>query len=67
MFDSNMIGTWTHSQFLRHDLLIELGRLEMALDDVGRCAAIDEDPAAIAALQSEHVRIAEALRRLPQA
>jgi hypothetical protein len=48
--------------FLRHDLMIELGRLEMALDE-----ARVESPAAeaVGQLETRRARINEALSKLP--
>ena len=49
--------------FLRHDLMIELGRLEMAIEDVrGHSSA--NDPSSIAPLETKLARINEALSRL---
>lgn len=48
--------------FLRHDLMIELGRLDMAIDraQLGESAA-----AALADLQTRRAHLNEALSRLP--
>lgn len=49
--------------FLRHDLMIELGRLEMAIEDVrGHSSA--NDSSSIAPLETKLARINEALSRL---
>ena len=51
--------------FLRHDLMIELGRLEMAMDDMREHAAQDQSRAQIAQLETRRARINEALSKLP--
>ncbi len=52
--------------YLRHDLMIELGRLEMAMEDVcSRQGA--NDPSSLATLQNKHARVADALNKLPVA
>ncbi|HEY0178355.1 MAG TPA: hypothetical protein VGC30_01845 [Dokdonella sp.] len=48
--------------FLRHDLMIELGRLEMAIDDARAQANPSE---AIGQLESRCAKINEALAKLP--
>jgi len=48
--------------FLRHDLLIEMGRLEMALDQARHEAANERQ--ALAPLETKLARINEALSRL---
>jgi hypothetical protein len=47
--------------FLRHDLMIELGRLEMAID-AARTRSTDET---VERLESRCAQISEALNRLP--
>lgn len=47
--------------FLRHDLMIELGRLEMAID-AARTRPADET---VDRLESRCAQISEALNRLP--
>ena len=49
--------------FLRHDLLIELGRLEIAIGNV--CRDQPANPRDIAALESRRATLANTLRRLP--
>jgi hypothetical protein len=49
--------------FLRHDLLIEMGRLEMALD-YARMHEAANDSQALAPLETKLARINEALSRL---
>ena len=49
--------------FLRHDLMIEMGRLEMAIDDA-RTHTAANDQQALAPLESKLARINEALGRL---
>ena len=51
--------------FLRHDLMIELGRLEMAMQDMRSAAAMDQATAQLQQLESRRARINEALSRLP--
>ena len=51
--------------FLRHDLMIELGRLEMAMDDMREHISIDQTQPQIAQLENRRARINEALSRLP--
>jgi len=51
--------------FLRHDLMIELGRLEMAMDDMRKHISIDQTQPQIAQLENRRARINEALSRLP--
>lgn len=48
--------------FLRHDLMIELGRLEMAIDDARSHDAAND---AVGQLESRRARINEALAKLP--
>ncbi len=57
--------TVTNPVFLRHDLMIELGRLEMAMEDAcSRQGANDSDM--LESLQSKHARIAAALTKLAE-
>ncbi|MBX3697275.1 MAG: hypothetical protein KF811_05665 [Dokdonella sp.] len=51
--------------FLRHDLMIELGRLEMAMQDMRSTAAVNDANAQLQQLESRRARINEALSRLP--
>lgn len=48
--------------FLRHDLMIELGRLEMAIDSARTQAAANDT---VVQLESRCARINEALSQLP--
>ncbi|MEP7043382.1 MAG: hypothetical protein ABI843_09975 [Dokdonella sp.] len=48
--------------FLRHDLMIELGRLEMAIDDARMHAAANDT---VGQLETRCARINEALSKLP--
>ncbi|MFI4969604.1 MAG: hypothetical protein ACHP7D_05320 [Lysobacterales bacterium] len=59
---SNIATMSVNPLFLRHDLMIELGRLEMAID----CAR-SQSPAndAVPQLESRCARINEALSQLP--
>ncbi|GAH38347.1 MAG: hypothetical protein J0I77_06880 [Rudaea sp.] len=52
-------------QHLRHDLMIELGRLEMAMEDANR-RQDTEQQSTIESLQNKHARVSAALSRLPQ-
>ena len=52
-----------NSLFLRHDLMIEMGRLEMAIDHA-RAHEAANDQQALAPLESKLARINEALSRL---
>jgi len=51
----------TNTTFLRHDLMIELFRLEMAMEDSQRQGANDDS---FDTLQSKHARVADALSKL---
>lgn len=51
--------------FLRHDLMIELGRLEMAMDDMREHTGVDQTQQQIAQLENRRARINEALSKLP--
>ncbi len=51
--------------FLRHDLMIELGRLEMAMQDMRGTSAADQTTSQLQQLESRRARINEALSRLP--
>lgn len=51
--------------FLRHDLMIELGRLEMAMEDMRDPNTIDQTRQQINQLETRRARINEALSRLP--
>jgi len=48
--------------FLRHDLMIELGRLEMAIEDVRSHSANEQQE--LNPLQTKLARVTEALHRL---
>jgi hypothetical protein len=48
--------------FVRHDLMIELGRLEMALDSVRSHGSAND---AVHQLESRCAKISEALSQLP--
>ena len=63
-----MLSTATMSLnplFLRHDLMIELGRLEMAMQDMRGVSAQDQATIQLDQLESRRARINEALSRLP--
>lgn len=51
--------------FLRHDLMIELGRLEMALQDMRNADEQTRGTPQFQQLESRRARINEALSRLP--
>ncbi|MEP6882806.1 MAG: hypothetical protein ABI866_12485 [Dokdonella sp.] len=51
--------------FLRHDLMIELGRLEMAMQDMRGTSVIEQTTSQLQQLESRRARINEALSRLP--
>ena len=58
-------ATATNPLFLRHDLMIELGRLEMAMEDAcSRQGANDSNM--LESLQTKHARIAAALSKLAE-
>jgi hypothetical protein len=51
------------SLFMRHDLMIELGRLECAIADRRNSAAANDLPQT-SSLEERYVRISEVLKRL---
>ena len=51
--------------FLRHDLMIELGRLEMAMQDMRGSSVQEQATVQLEQLESRRARINEALSRLP--
>lgn len=51
--------------FLRHDLMIELGRLEMAMQDMRGTTAAEQATSQLQQLEGRRARINEALSRLP--
>lgn len=64
MFGEGSTGT-TNQIFMRHDLMVELGRLEMAMEEAcSRRGINDED--ALESLQAKRDRIAAALSKLTQ-
>ncbi|HVF35477.1 MAG TPA: hypothetical protein VND91_09170 [Candidatus Saccharimonadia bacterium] len=52
-------------EFLRHDLLIELSRTEMALENLGSRPAANQ-PELAQTLEQRKAKIAEALAKLPR-
>ena len=50
--------------FLRHDLMIELGRLEMAIEDVRSHHSANDHHQELTPLETKLARINEALTRL---
>jgi hypothetical protein len=61
---SNAASMSINPLFLRHDLMIELGRLEMAIDDVRTTQPAANDRL-VNELESKCARINEALSKLP--
>lgn len=59
---SNFASMSINPLFLRHDLMIELGRLEMAMDSA-RGDSLRDD--ALGQLETRCAKINEALSRLP--
>ncbi|MEO5621965.1 MAG: hypothetical protein ABJB02_02840 [Dokdonella sp.] len=59
---SNFANMSLNPLFLRHDLMIELGRLEMAID-YARGQTVADD--AVGQLQTRCAKINEALSQLP--
>jgi len=53
-------ATISSVEHLRHDLMIELGRLEMAMEDASR--GPDSE---MTTLQNKHERVSAALSKLP--
>jgi len=51
-------------EFLRHDLMIELSRTEMALENIGSRTAANQ-PDVAQSLAQRMAKIAEALAKLP--
>ena len=51
--------------FLRHDLMIELGRLEMAIDSARSQTAANDTTEAVGKLETRCAKISEALSKLP--
>ena len=63
---SNAASMSINPLFLRHDLMIELGRLEMAIDDVRTTQpAANDHSALVREIESKCARINEALSKLP--
>lgn len=63
---SNLASLSINPLFLRHDLMIELGRLEMAIDDVRMTQPAANDRSSLVnELESKCARINEALSKLP--
>ncbi|MGH8121150.1 MAG: hypothetical protein ACREPT_00075 [Rudaea sp.] len=61
MFGDGSTGT-KNQIFMRHDLMVELGRLEMAMEEAG---STDTDNV-LESLQAKRDRIAAALSKLTQ-
>jgi hypothetical protein len=59
---SNIASMTFNPLFLRHDLMIELGRLEMAIDNARTQAAASD---AVRQLETRCAKINEALSKLP--
>lgn len=62
---ANLASLSVNPLFLRHDLMIELGRLEMAMEDMRDPNTVDQARQQINQLESRRARINEALSRLP--
>ncbi|MGH8173965.1 MAG: hypothetical protein ACREPX_12555 [Rhodanobacteraceae bacterium] len=63
---SNVASMSINPLFLRHDLMIELGRLEMAIDDVRTTQpAANDRHNLVNELETKCARINEALSKLP--
>lgn len=60
---ANATSLSVNPMFLRHDLLIELGRLQMAIEDVRCTPANDHD--ALVSLESRRAAIHSTLVLLP--
>ncbi|HEX7113225.1 MAG TPA: hypothetical protein VF216_12335 [Mizugakiibacter sp.] len=52
-------------QFLRHDLIVEMARVEMAIEDIRGSRPATEQGVLLPALEQRRTRIREALSRLP--
>ena len=66
MFDETLSNT-NDQIFLRHDLMVELGRLEMAIEEVcNHHGANGHDQGSLESLQAKHAQIATALSKLAQ-
>ena len=63
MLNENQVQI-SNVQYLRHDLMIELGRLEMAMEDADQLPSI-ETPSTIEVLRNKHARVSAALSNLP--
>lgn len=63
MLNEHYASPISSTQHLRHDLMIELGRLEMAIEDAGPSP---DQQAAIEALQTKRARVSAALDKLPE-
>ena len=59
---TNLAAMSLNPLFLRHDLMIELGRLEMALDDARSHSAADDT---VGQIETRCAKINEALSKLP--
>jgi hypothetical protein len=64
MLNENHHASISSVQHLRHDLMIELGRLEMAMEDVEQQQDFDHQNM-IENLQNKHARVSAALNKLP--
>lgn len=51
--------------FLRHDLMIELGRIDMAIDDMSSHASRSEQSSLVHKLENQRAHVNEALSLLP--
>jgi len=60
---ANVNSLTVNPMFLRHDLLIELGRLEIAIGDIRRQSPAN-DPPELSALETRHSTLSLALGRI---
>jgi len=62
---SNVASLSFNPLFMRHDLMIELGRLEMAIDDARTMPAANDANETLHQLETRCAKINEALSKLP--
>ena len=60
---ANRASLTVNPMFLRHDLLIELGRLELAISDI-RCATPANENGDLTVLETRRSAISQALGRI---
>jgi hypothetical protein len=59
---ANVTSLTVDPMFLRHDLLIELGRLEMAIGDIR--SSDSAEPHHLAVLETQHTTVSQTLGRI---